>query len=144
MNQVWSNIPGRGVVRCGRGCNKPHEHFVGTYEKALQYFGVDPTEVSGHKQLIDIVIFHQLSDRTVTKTSSELYYILMRACSEPQYWVPPQDRHHVVMDVLRSCRDKYLIKDDEILRSAREGRSNRRGLRRLHHQEKWEEMMRFR
>lgn len=143
MRDTWSFDPRRGVVRCGWNCNRSHEHFSGTYQAALNYFGVDQRDVSGYKKLKDIVVFHQLSDRTLTKTSSELYEILIEACSKPQYWVPEEDRHRVVMEVLESCKDSYLIKDDEILEKARRGESNRRGMQRLYRQEKWERTIKY-
>lgn len=120
-----------------------HEHIIGTYEKALIYFKGSSESVDGNKKLKDIAIFHQLSEHTLTKTSAELYDIMMKACSTKDYWVPEDNRHNTVMSILGLCEKEYLIRDDEILKNAREDKSNKRMIKRLYKFDKWKEMIKY-
>lgn len=131
------------VVRCSYKCEREHEHFVGTYEKAMIYFKGEPDTERGHKNLKDIVIYHQLSPDTLTKSSAELYDILIDACAKKEYWVPVQDRHSVVMEVLAEAEKEYMIKDDEIFKKAKQEGSNKRMMKRLYKQERWESMIKY-
>lgn len=94
-----------------------YEYFVGTFEKAVEYFGItiDKTKTN-NKKLIDIVIYHQLDDRALTKTSAELFDLLVRACSTKNYWENEENRLNTVMDTIVKAKELSLIHDEEILK----------------------------
>lgn len=131
------------VIRCSFKCEKDHEHFMGPYESALiHYKGVAQAE-EGKKEMKNIVIFHQLSDNTLTKTSSELYYILLNASKGKEYWINPNERSEKILEILEKCKDDYLIKDDDILYRARRGEGSKKNTERLYKQENWERMVNY-
>lgn len=139
---IWTLGRDGSVVRCSWKCERKHEHFTGTYEKAQMYFlGRIESEV-GNKKLKDIIIFHQLDERTLTKSSAELYDILMQACSTKDYWVPEDERHDSVMQALHEAEDEYLILDDAIFAKTDEN-SPERMKKRLYKLQKWKKNIQF-
>lgn len=103
------------VIECKWNCEKKHEHFLGSYESALKYFGVDNSSVKNYGRLINIVIYHQTNERTARKFSNELFDILVRAQSEHKYYSKPEDREENAFKTLEIAEDMNLIMDDQLL-----------------------------
>lgn len=110
----WS-VNNKGMLfKCKYNCDKNHEHYYGTYEGALKYFGVNHNDPKYKGDLMNVIIYHQFDPKTITKTSNELYYIIIKAMSTKKYWVDENNRHKESMDLLEKCKEKHLIFDDEI------------------------------
>lgn len=103
------------VIECKWNCEKKHEHFLGSYESALKYFGVDSSTVKNYGKLINIVIYHQTNDRTARKFSNELFDILVRAQSEHKYYSPVKQREENAYKTLEIAKEMNLILDEELL-----------------------------
>ena len=101
------------------------QYYVGTYERALEFFAVDQSDAgySRKKSLIDVVIYHQLDQRALTKLSTELYDVLYEAAKNPYYWVPEEERQKAVLEVLLEAKEKSLLHDSEILRDCKYSKS---------------------
>lgn len=143
MYGQWS-INNKGqVIMCGYKCKAKHEHLVGTYEQAMRYF-TGSTEVAKNSKhygkLINIVYVHQTNERFITKTSSELYNILMKNASTKKYWIPEEERHEKVLEVLRIAKDKHLLSDEDIIEAikAKGEKATAWQLRRVYRQEQFE------
>ena len=128
------------VVKCKYDCEKEHEHYDGSYEKSLIYFlGTCKIDKKSNGKLSDIIIHHQLSENVMVKTSAELYYILMDACSTDKYWVIENEREKVVLDALNKAKKDFLIHDKEILLDADKEDASKIVKKRFYKQRKWEE-----
>lgn len=110
----WSLTNKGNVIQCKWDCKANHEHYVGTYERAVIYFGVEQDEIKSYGNLINIVIYHQTSQHTVPKLSNELYDILINAMCEHKYWTIPKERHKKAMETLKLAKEKGYIMDDLI------------------------------
>lgn len=108
------------VVQCKWNCKANHEHYVGSYENAIKYFGIDENEIKSYGKLINIIIYHQTSRQTIPKLSNELYDILINAMSKHKYWVPQEKRHEVAMETLLQAKKAGLIIDDKICKTIEE------------------------
>lgn len=118
------------MVTCKFGCQKHDFHYSGAYEGALKFYGIDPKEIKPYGELINIVIFHQTSEFTVRKFSSELYNTLVDAQSEHKYFAPVADRHRRAMETLDEAEKTGLLCNEDLLKtlSARETTTNERRL----------------
>ena len=127
------------MVQCKWNCKANHEHYVGTYERAIQYFGVNEDEIKNYGNLINIIIYQQTSQQTVRKFSNELYDILISAMSEHKYWVPAKDRHKTALETLTLAKKKGYIMDDLIAKTIKSEKykDNLKQQRRLYMYEKW-------
>lgn len=136
----WAyNAKAKVLFKCKYDCEKKHDHFVGKYEDAIKYFTGGQIEMEkGYGDLIDIVIFYQLNDDVITRTSAELYYQMMDAAATKKYWIPAEHRQKYVMEKLKQAEKLDLIKDEEILRDLRKS-GKKRSERRIYRQEKWVE-----
>lgn len=117
---LWSMTERGNVVRCRSNCERDHEHYLGTYEQALHWFGVEETE-DGPGKLINIVMYHQWGQRTVPKLSNELYDILMRAQSQRKWWAPKAMRHENAMRTLDEAERVGMLMDDKIIQALQKG-----------------------
>ena len=94
--------------------------YTGSYKKALEYFGYSPDEYideNKSRDLINIVIAHQLTNKFSTKTTEELYNILIKASETEKYYIQSKLRHKKVWNILNSLDDKKLNFDKEIVES---------------------------
>jgi hypothetical protein len=101
------------VVECPYNCSKNHEHYQGTFENALKYFGVD--EVKGWGKLMNIIVYHQTSGMTVPKLTNELLDILVKAQKERKYWSNPEEREQMALDAIANAERIGLISDERLL-----------------------------
>lgn len=131
--------PNGNVVQCNYSCTQ-HEHYIGTYENALVYFGVEKEGVKAYGNLMNIMIYHQLSGYTVPKLSNELYDILMSAMAEHKYWVPLDQRKEKALEMLDLAEEKELLRDDLIIASLQK-RGKRNDLSRIHAYEHWKKLI---
>lgn len=106
----WSLTEKGNVIQCKWNCEKEHEHYIGTYERAVKYFGIEQEYIKSYGHLMNIIIYHQTSQYTVPKLSNELYDILINAMAEHKYWVPFNQRHEKAIAILKEAKEKgYLI-----------------------------------
>lgn len=143
MYGQWSVNKKGDVVMCGFKCNKNHDHLVGNYERAMIYF-TGSTEIANEEKhygnLMNIIYTHQTNDRFITKTSSELYNILMNNASTKKYWIPEGQRHEKIVNLLIEAKKLRLIYDEEIIKSLKSMGNNATAsqLRRIYRQEQFE------
>ena len=124
------------VVKCKSPCTLKHEHYLGSYEAAIKYFGVDEEEPQGWGKLENIVLYHQTSGFTVPKLTNELFDILVQAQSEHKYWAAPNKREERAMEVIEKSRKAGFIMDELILKTLRN--SDRKASKdRIYAYEKW-------
>lgn len=114
---IYSLTEKGNVIKCKWDCKSNHEHYLGTYEQAVRYFGVEQSEIKSWGNLLNIVVYHQTSQWTVPKLSNELYDILMSAMCEHKYWTPPNERHGKAMKTLDKAAAKGFIMDEKICRT---------------------------
>ena len=143
MYGQWSININDEVIMCGYNCRKNHDHLIGTYEQAMIYFTGSTKAAKNSKHygnLMNIIYVHQTNDRFMTKTSSELYNILMKNASTKKYWVPEEERHDKIIELLLQAKKLRLIHDEEIIKSikARGERATASQLRRVYRQEQFE------
>lgn len=105
------------VIQCKWDCKANHEHYIGRYEDAVKYFGVDQNEIKSYSDIYYLIQYHQTSDRTNVKLSSELYDIIYRAQSDHYYWAHPEDRHQNALDALDRAEKAGIIYDERLLAS---------------------------
>ena len=110
---VYSLTNKGNVVKCKWNCSANHEHYQGTFDGALKYFGV--SEVKSWGNLMNIVIYHQTSDRTFPKLSNELFDILVHAQSDHKYWAAALEREENALKVLDEAEKAGLIYDSKLL-----------------------------
>lgn len=108
------------VVQCKWNCACNHEHYIGTYERAVKYFGIEQDEIKSYGNLLNIIIYHQTSQYTVPKLSNELYDIMISAMSEHKYWTKPSERHKRAMETLKIANKKNYIMDKIICKTIEE------------------------
>ena len=126
------------VVQCKWNCKENHEHFVGTYERAVKYFGVEQEDIQSYGNLMNIIIYQQTSQYTVPKLSNELYDILMNAMSEHKYWVVPSKRHSEALRILSLANKKGYIMDELICKTIEtKAADNKNQQSRKYMYEKW-------
>lgn len=113
----WSLTNKGNVIQCKWDCKANHEHFVGSYERAVKYFGVEQNEIKSYGNLMNIIIYQQTSQHTVPKLSNELYDILINAMSEHKYWVSANERHSKAIEILKEAREKGYIMDELICKT---------------------------
>lgn len=113
----WSLTNKGNVVQCKWNCESNHEHYIGTYERATKYFGVEQSDIKSYGNLFNIVVYHQTSQFTIPKLSNELYDILISAMAEHKYWVIPKDRHNKAMEILDIANKKGFIIDEAICKT---------------------------
>lgn len=139
----WSINDKNQVIMCGYKCKKNHEHLIGTYEQAMKYF-TGSTEIAKNSKhpgdLMNIIIVHQLNERFITKTSAELYDILMKNAATKKYWIPEDKRKDHILELLKIAKEKHLIFDEEIINKLKKkGRSLKDyERRRIYKQEQFE------
>lgn len=117
---IYSLTNKGNVVKCKANCQCNHEHYIGTYERAVKYFGIKEDEIQSWGNLINIVVYHQTSQYTIPKLSNELYDILIDAMSEHKYWVEADRRHEKAMEILKLANQKGYIIDDRICKTISE------------------------
>lgn len=112
----WIQTKKGNVIQTKPGAsNKNTDLFVGSYEDALNHFGIDQNEIKNYGELINIVIYRQTSEFTTPLLSNELYDILISAQSEHKYWAPKEKRHDNAIKTLEEAKRLYLLHDDEII-----------------------------
>ncbi len=132
---IFSLTSKGNVVQCGSNCQCKHEHFVGSYEGALKYFGVSDPQSWG--KLMNVILYHQTSDRTFPKLSNELYDILVKAQAEHKYYAPQEQRSQNALDTIEEAEKHGLIYDERLLKILE--RSDRQASRdRVYWFKKWE------
>ena len=110
---LYSLTKNGNVIKCPYNCTKNHEHYQGTFDGALEFFGVK--EVKNYGRLIDIIMYHQTSNRTAPKLSNELFYILVRAQGEHKYWAPKHEREKNAFEALELAERAGFIYDDKLV-----------------------------
>lgn len=140
---IWTVGKDGTVVKCSYKCERDHDHFIGSYEKAMKFLVGPIDQTKGKKKLKDIVMTHQLDERMLTKTSAELYSILMSACETKQYWIPSEQRHQEVMDTLDECERDHLIMDKQIFEKFDPETSPGRMGKRLYRLQQWERNIKY-
>ena len=124
------------VVQCPYNCNKRHQHYQGTYERALKFFGLSEEEPQPWGKLINVIMYHQTSDRTFPKLSNELFDILMLAQAEHKYWAPEAKREALAMEAIEEARRAGWIFDEELLERLK--KSDRKASQdRVYEYERW-------
>lgn len=124
------------VIQCRWNCQANHEHFVGNYEQAIKYFGIEEQNIKSYGELLNIIIYHQTSQYTIPKLSNELYYILIDAMSEHKYWVAKYNRKSKALEILDEAEKKGYIFDQKILETL--SRSDKRSSKeRIYAYNKW-------
>lgn len=103
------------VIQCKWDCKINHEHYQGSFENAVKYFGVEPSTVKSGGRLLNIVIYHQTDARTTKKLSNELFDILMVAQSNKKYFEDPKNREEKALEALDQAKSLNIIYDDEIV-----------------------------
>ena len=103
------------VIECKWNCSRKHEHYLGKYEDALKYFGMNPNEVKSYGKLINIIIYHQTNERTARKFSNELFDIMVKAQSEHKYFAPSSLREENALEALDQANEMGLIYDEILL-----------------------------
>lgn len=103
------------VIQCRWNCQANHEHFVGSYEQAVKYFGIEEQNIKSYGELLNIIIYHQTSGLTIPKLSNELYDILINAMGEHKYWVAKYNRKNKALEILDEAEKKGYIFDQKIL-----------------------------
>lgn len=132
----WSLTNKGNVIQCKWNCKANHEHYIGTYERAVKYFGVLQNEIKSYGNLLNIIIYHQTSQYTVPKLSNELYDILINAMSEHKYWIEPNARHAEAIKTLDLANSKGYIFDALICKTIDE-RGNDNAKKRKYMYELW-------
>lgn len=128
------------VVQCKWNCNCNHEHYIGTYENALKYFGVDTNNIKSYGNLKNIIIYHQTSQYTIPKLSNELYDILINAMSEHKYWVEPINRENKAFELLSWANENNYLNDKIIYKTLKNNsESNLKVQKRLYMYELWKD-----
>lgn len=130
------------VIQCKWNCQCNHEHYIGTYENAVKYFGIDTNEIQSYGNLMNIIIYQQTSQFTIPKLSNELYEKLIDAMSEHKYWVPQDQRHNKAMEILNQAEKAGFIKDDIICKTIKE-KVNVKSQRRVYLFELWKDQNNF-
>lgn len=126
------------IVQCKWNCQARHEHYVGTYEQAVKYFGIDENEIQSYGNLENIVIYHQTSPNAVRKLSNELYDILISAMSQHKYWVPENKRHETAINILKKFKKSGFIMDEAIIKTIKiKYKDNINQNRRVYMYERW-------
>lgn len=113
----WSLTNKGNVIQCKWNCKLYHEHFVGCYERAVKYFGIEQNEINSYGNLFNIVIYHQTNSNTIRKLSNELYDILISAMAEHKYWVAVEKRHEKALEILNIAKKKGYIIDELICKT---------------------------
>lgn len=108
------------VVQCKWDCKCNHEHYIGTYERAVKYFGVSQNDIQSYGDIFNIIYYHQTSQFTIPKLSNELYDILIDSMSEHKYWTPENLRHQKAIEALNKAKKAGLIKDIQICKTIKE------------------------
>ena len=139
-NRLKNNIPD-GVVL-----------FQGSYERALQYFGIDLNltveedakdgTLFGAGDLLKLVMYHQTNEHATPKLTNELYDILMAAQCEKHYWAAPQQREARTYETLQKAQSLGLLQDEQILKVLH-GSSRDGARQRIRKFRAWEEMQKF-
>lgn len=140
----WSLTNKGNVIQCKWNCKANHEHYIGTYERAVKYFGIDQNEINSYGNLFNIVMYHQTSQYTVPKLSNELYDILINAMSEHKYWIPIEKREEKAFEILDLAKKSGYIIDDRICKSIDEkAKDNPKQQRRKYMFEIWKNKYEF-
>ena len=105
------------VVQCKWNCTANHEHFVGSYERAIKYFGIEENEIKSYGNLMNIIIYHQTSQQTIPKLSNELFDILINSMSEHKYFVQNSKRENEALKLLNEAKKLGYIFDEKIVQS---------------------------
>lgn len=124
------------VVQCKSNCKVSHKHFVGKYEDAIKYFGIDESEIRPYGDLINVIAYKQTNGRFPPKLSNELYDICVNLMSEHKYYVQPKYRKDKAFELLGNAQSLGLIFDDLIIKSLK-ARGRKNDLSRIYMYEKW-------
>lgn len=104
------------VKQCKWNCSIKHEHYEGSYESAVKYFGEDPEEIESYGKLINIIIYYQTSDYVrVRRLSNELFDDLVYKQSLKSHFAPAEDRESNAIEALNIAYDMNIIYDERLL-----------------------------
>lgn len=135
---LYSLTKNGNVVQCKWNCKCQHEHYNGSYEQAIKYFGIDQKEIQSWGNLKNIIIYHQTSQYTVPKLSNELYDILISAMAQHKYFVPLDKRKETAMQILDWAKCNNYIKDELICKTInKKAKNNIKQQRRVYMYELW-------
>ena len=125
------------VIQCKWNCNLNHEHFIGSYELAVKYFGIDENQIKSYGNLMNIIIYHQSGLYTYPKLSNELFNILINAMSEHKYWIEPKYRNEKALEILSQAKKCNYIMDEKICKTIKQNKDNLKAQKRLFFYKKW-------
>lgn len=114
---MWHMTIKGNVVKCKNPSKCRLEHYQGTYERAIKFFGAEDPVSWG--KLINIIVYHQTSQMCVPKLSNELFDILVDAQSEHKYWAPVKEREKRALKTIEQAKQAGFIIDDLILNTLR-------------------------
>lgn len=138
----WTITSNDNVTQCPWNCKDPrHEHYVGSYEMAVRYFGVDQGEISSWGDLFNVIWWHQTSGVTAPKLSNELFDILMSKQAEHKHWAPPSEREKRALDAIEEARKADIIRDEQLCANLQKlaDSGNASASRRIYMFHKWKE-----
>lgn len=98
--------------------NNNIEIYEGTFENAMKYFGINKVNNDLNKvktSALNIIMYYQLDEKTMTRTTPELARMLNDAFSSQRYYVNEYIRDNIIFECLREAYDKKLIYDDQII-----------------------------
>lgn len=94
---------------------KDVEIYYGDYKKAQEWFVGDSYIPDGDGKLVNIIITHQFGDRFNTKTTAEMFEILMKAAGTRKYYIQPEKREDEVLKQIADMKRLNLNFDKEII-----------------------------
>lgn len=111
-------VTDKGDIReCKWNCSTKHEHYVGSYESALKYFGIDQEDVESKGKLINVIIYYQTSDQvSVRRLSNELFDMLVYKQSDKRFFAPVNEREINAIEALNKAYDLDIIYDERLLK----------------------------
>lgn len=125
------------VVQCKWNCKGNHEHYIGSYEMAIKYFGIEENNIKSYGNLINVVIYQQTSQFTIPMFTNELYDKLINCMSEHKYWVPEKERDKKAKEILKEANKIGLIKDKSIYNTIKQKPDNLKAQKRLYFFKLW-------
>ena len=114
---AWWLDPNGNVRKVGQNAHAD-DVYVGRYDQALKYFGVQPDdERRGWGDLKMVIMYHQTSQRAAPKLSSELVDMLVHLQSEKKYLAPEGERMKLALQAVKWACKAGLVNDESLIKS---------------------------
>lgn len=97
--------------------------FIGSYQKACDFFGIYPVVEDAEERLIKVGIYIQRSPNFNFRTTSELYDYILGLTYKKKYYVSEDDRLATTIASVMHIRDEAGVAD-EALQNAVENNLN--------------------